>query len=181
VKTSEFASIKGATKFSNHKIPPIVTRGVLLDVASHMGLDRLPPSFAINRDLLMAVEDAQGTPVRTGDVVLLHTGWLDSVIEDPSNIASQPGIGVEGARYLVGKDVVMIGADTTQVEVNPAEQNGQFVPVHQELLVKAGVYMLQMARTSELAADKAHEFFFVLGQPKLEGTVQTIVNPIAIR
>lgn len=181
VKTSQFARINGATKFSNHKIPPIVTRGILLDVAAFMGVERLPASFAINKELLKKVEKAQGTHVRKGDVVLINTGWLDAVIEDKSLLTTQAGLGVEGARYLVSKGVVVIGADTTQVEVYPAEKKGQIVPVHQELLVKSGVYMLQMVRTSELAKDKAYEFFFTLGQPKLEGTVQTIVNPIAIR
>jgi len=181
VKTSEFAAINGATKFSNHNIPPIVTRGVLLDVAAHLNVAKLPQSFAINSEMLIAVQKAQGVEIREGDVVLINTGWLDDVIADRTKIAVQPGIGVDGANYLVSKGAVIVGADTTQVEVNPPEKAGRVAPVHQELLVKAGVYMLQMVRTSELAADRAYEFFFVLGQPKLQGTVQTIVNPIAIR
>lgn len=131
--------------------------------------------------MLIAVQKAQGVEIREGDVVLINTGWLDDVIADRTKIAVQPGIGVDGANYLVSKGAVIVGADTTQVEVNPPEKAGRVAPVHQELLVKAGVYMLQMVRTSELAADRAYEFFFVLGQPKLQGTVQTIVNPIAIR
>jgi len=31
------------------------------------------------------------------------------------------------------------------------------------------------------AKDKAHEFMFVLGQNKYEGSVQSMINPIAIR
>jgi hypothetical protein len=35
--------------------------------------------------------------------------------------------------------------------------------------------------TSALAADGATEFLFVLGQPRFVGSVQAIINPIAIR
>jgi hypothetical protein len=35
--------------------------------------------------------------------------------------------------------------------------------------------------TGELAKDGAHEFLFVLGQPKWKGAVQAVINPIAIR
>jgi len=35
--------------------------------------------------------------------------------------------------------------------------------------------------TSEFAKDKAYEFLFVLGQPRLRGGVQSMINPVAIR
>jgi hypothetical protein len=35
--------------------------------------------------------------------------------------------------------------------------------------------------THELATDGATEFFFALGVPRLEGAVQAIINPVAVR
>jgi hypothetical protein len=35
--------------------------------------------------------------------------------------------------------------------------------------------------TQQLVDDKAWEFLFVLGQPRMTGGVQSIINPIAIR
>jgi hypothetical protein len=35
--------------------------------------------------------------------------------------------------------------------------------------------------TGPLAADNAYEFLFVLGQPRITGGVQAIINPVAIR
>ncbi|MEE2878910.1 MAG: cyclase family protein, partial [Pseudomonadota bacterium] len=35
--------------------------------------------------------------------------------------------------------------------------------------------------TDELAEDGVTEFFFSLGVPRLEGTVQAIINPVAVR
>jgi hypothetical protein len=40
---------------------------------------------------------------------------------------------------------------------------------------------LLVSTIASLAADGAHEFLFVLGQPKFVGAVQMVINPIAIR
>ena len=61
------------------------------------------------------------------------------------------------------------------------EDYREIAPVHQELLTKNGVYILEHMDTRALWKDKVDEFLFVLGIPKLRGTVQGIVNPIAIR
>jgi kynurenine formamidase len=53
--------------------------------------------------------------------------------------------------------------------------------VHQILLPMSGTYILENMNTAPLAADKAYEFLFVLGAPKITGAVQSIINPIAIR
>jgi hypothetical protein len=53
--------------------------------------------------------------------------------------------------------------------------------VHQILLAKNGVYILENMDTAALAADGATEFLFVLGQPRFQGAVQAVINPIAIR
>ena len=39
----------------------------------------------------------------------------------------------------------------------------------------------QKNQTGPLVADKAWEFMFVLGTPKITGGVQAIINPVAIR
>ena len=92
-----------------------------------------------------------------------------------------PGLGVDGARYLAELGVVAVGADSTAVEVIPFENPNRPFDVHQTLLTKNGVYILENMWTRELATDRAYEFLFVLGQPKFKGAVQMVVNPIAIR
>ena len=53
--------------------------------------------------------------------------------------------------------------------------------VHQIRLPMNGTYILENMNTGALAADKAYEFLFVLGVPRITGAVQGIINPIAIR
>ena len=96
-------------------------------------------------------------------------------------MSGQPGLGVDGAKYLAQQGVVAVGADTWALEVLPAEIEGEQFPVHPELLAKNGVYILENMDTRALAKDGVHEFLFVLGQPRFVGSVQAVINPVAIR
>ncbi len=179
---SDFVTPKGLTNLSIDKLPPIVSRGVLLDITKLKGMDPLPIGYAINTDDINAAAKAAGVSIESGDVVLLHTGWLNVMDSDPVKFMSgQPGLGLEGARYLAGLGVVAVGADSWALEAIPAEDPNQAFPVHPELLAKNGVYILENMDTRELAADGVSEFLFVLGQPRFVGAVQAVINPVAIR
>ena len=179
---SDFVTPKGLTDLSIDKLPPIVSRGILLDIAKLKGMDPLPIGYAINTKDIDAAARAAGVTIESGDVVLLHTGWLNVMDSDPVKFMSgQPGLGLEGARYLAGLGVVAVGADSWALEAIPAEDPEQAFPVHPELLAKNGVYILENMDTRELAADGVGEFLFVLGQPRFVGAVQAVINPVAIR
>jgi len=113
--------------------------------------------------------------------VLFHTGWMNVAEDKARFMAGEPGLGVDGARYLADLGVVAVGSDTWAVEVLPSEDPDQAFPVHPELLAKNGVYILENMDTRALAADGAHEFLFVLGQPRFVGAVQAVINPVAIK
>jgi kynurenine formamidase len=179
---SDFLRPHGLLKLSTDKIPPIVTRGVLLDIVALKG--KAPaPGYAVTKADIEAAVAKQGTPIRKGDVVLLHTGWLAAMAEkDPKTfLEKEPGLGKEGATYLASLGVVAVGADQWAVEAIPFEDPKEAFPVHQILIAKNGVHILENMNVGPLAADKGYEFLFVLGQPKFEGAVQAIINPVAIR
>jgi kynurenine formamidase len=182
----EFATIGGLKKLGVEKIPPMVARGVMLDMAAHYGVEVVPEGTAFNRAEIDAVARKQGVEIRQGDVVIFHTGWLSLIDKDPKRFGSvEPGLGRDGARYLVSKNVVAVGADTWAVEVIPFEKDGDkdggVFGVHQILLPMGGTYILENINTAELAKDKAYEFMFILGQNKYQGAVQSMINPVAIR
>ena len=179
---SEFVTPTGITKFSTHEIPPIVTRGVLLDMARYFDVERMQAGQAFNSAEIKAAAQSQGVNIGTGDVVLFNTGWQALADSDPDAfMAGLPGIGEDGAHYLAELGVVAVGADTWGLEVVPAEDPQKAFPVHVDLLKNHGVYILENMATAELAADEGWEFLFVLGQPRFVGTVQVVINPIAIR
>ena len=180
-KVADFADPTGLKKLGIDKVPPIVTRGVLLDMAAYYKTDIVKEGTAFNVKEIEEAAKAQNIDIRQGDVVLFHTGWLSLIGTDVKRYnAGEPGVGVEGAKYLTGKGVVAVGADTWGVEPVPFETKNIF-EVHQILLAMNGTYILENMDTSGLAKDKAYEFLFVLGQPRFKGGVQSMINPIAIR
>ncbi len=180
-RARDFVTTRGLTRFGTHELPPIVTRGILLDMTRQLGQDPLPAGTAFNSADIKAAERRAGVNIGTGDVVLFHTGWLNAHGDNMKIEWGEPGIGEDGARYLSSRGVVAVGADTWALEAVPHERDGVAFPVHVHFLAHNGIYILENMNTTELAADGATEFLFVLGQPRLEGTVQAIINPVAIR
>ncbi|MFA7281404.1 MAG: cyclase family protein [Sterolibacterium sp.] len=182
LKWGEFASISGLKKLGADKIPPLVARGVLLDMAAYFGVEVVMEGTAFNPAEIEGAAKRQGVAIKQGDVVIFHTGWLSLIDKEPKRYASvEPGLGREGARYLVSKGIVAVGADTWAVEAIPFEKDAGVFEVHQILLPMSGTYILENINTAELAKDKAYEFMFVLGQNKYQGSVQSMINPVAIR
>lgn len=182
VHARDFYRPDGVTKFGTQDILPTATRGILLDMTKVFKQSPLAAGTAFNRAEIDAAARAAGVTIGKGDVVLFHTGWLATARDDPARfIATQPGLGKAGAEYLASLGVVMVGADSAALEAIPFEDPAQPFIVHQTLLVKNGVHILENIDTAALAADGATEFLFVLGQPRFKGTVQAVVNPIAIR
>lgn len=179
----DFAAVSGLTKLGIEKVPPIVTRGVLLDMAAHKGKAFLEAGELFTAEDVRAVEKKQGTPVREGDVVLFHTGWTDAKLtDDPiAWVSGEPGQAEDVATYLAGKNVVAVGADTWGLDPSPPEHPQRPFQGHVILLKENGIYILETMNTGPLVRDGAYEFLFVLGQAKVRGAVQMFINPIAIR
>lgn len=178
----DFADIAGLKKLGTDKVPPMVARGVVLDVAGHYGKQSLEAGQYFTVDDIKAIEKKQDTPIREGDVVLLHTGWTDSKLEsDPQAwVSGEPGLSEEVATYLASKNVVAVGADTWGVDVVPAQHAARPFQGHVILLKENGIYILETMNTGPLVRDEVFEFLFVLGQAKVRGAVQMFINPIAI-
>ncbi len=180
VPVADFVTTSGLTQFGTHNLPPIATRGVLLDMTKSFA-DPVPAGTSFNKVEIDAAAARAGVTIEKGDVVLFHTGTMKASEGETELNPLAPGLGVEGAQYLADLGVVAIGADTWALEVLPFENEARPFDVHLTLLAKNGVYILENMATTDLAADGEGAFFFSLGVPKLEGTVQAIINPIAIR
>lgn len=180
VDAKDFVATDGLKQFGTEGLPPIATRGILLDMTKQFG-EPVPDGQAFNKAEIEAAADAAGVTIERGDVVLFHTGKMKATAEDEALSPTEPGLGKEGAAYLAELGVVAIGADTWALEVIPFEAQTEIFPVHPILLADHGVYILENMVTDELAADGVTEFFFSLGVPKMKGTVQAIINPVAIR
>ncbi|HYD32423.1 MAG TPA: cyclase family protein [Azospirillaceae bacterium] len=177
---AELNTKDGFKKLELSNIPPIVTRGVVIDMTKHYQR-QLVVGDAFGRAEIEAAMRAQRLRINRGDVVLFHTGWMRMIAEDKATYnRSEPGLTEDGAQYLADLGVVAVGADNIALEQLPSPPGKSFI-VHQTLLAKNGVHILENVNTGPLVADGVKEFMFVLGQPRFVGTVQVVVNPIAIR
>jgi hypothetical protein len=180
-KAVDVVAPDGLKKFGTHGLPGIVTRGVLLNMAKFYGQEPLPAGKAYTQADIKAAAKKQGVSIQKGDVVLFHSGYMTANLDKTELVPGQPGLGTSGAEYLAQLGVVAAGADSWALEALPSEDPTQAFPVHQILLARHGVYILENMVTQALVDDGVSEFMFVLGVPKLEGAVQAIINPIAIR
>jgi kynurenine formamidase len=179
---SEFAKAEGLTKLGIENVGALVTRGVLIDVAALKGQAMLAGGYEITRADIEGALKRQNVTIRSGDVVLFHTGWGSLWIKDNAKFtANAPGIGLGAAKYLVEREIVVAGADTWSVEVVPNPDPALAFPVHQEFIARNGIYIFENLVTEELARDSAYEFAFIFAPLRLKGATGSPGNPLAIR
>ena len=179
----DFAKAEGLTELGVENVGPIVTRGVLIDVAGYKGVEHLSDNYEITRaDLAGALKKQGDIQITPGDVVIIHTGWGKFWMTDNDRYgATEPGIGLEAGQYLVDQKIVMLCADNWGIEVVPNPDESLAFPVHQLFIVKHGIYNLENIITEELAAAKVYEFAFCFAPLRLKGATGSPGNPIAIR
>jgi kynurenine formamidase len=177
----------GMRKASIAGVPPIVVIAVLIDVAAHLGCDNLEPAFAIGPDLLAETLDAQGVEVAPGEAVFVRTGSLRHWGEaghdhEPIAGPDTAGITLAAARWLVEeKGAILIGSDTSTLEVMPPADGDNVSPVHAYLLVDQGVHMGELHILEELSAERVHRFCYIALTPRVRGvTGGFAMKPIAV-
>ena len=182
VSAEDALGVRGWTKSGVDKYPPIIARGVLIDVAKYKNVVHLPASYAITVADLQGALKKQGTTLQPGDVVLTRTGlmtlWPDQA---KYRLADQAGLSLEAAQWLVeGQKAMLLGADSLGVESFPSKNPDNFVPVHTYLLVERGVSLLEALWLEDLAKDKVYEFLFIASPLKFRGGTASPVRPMAI-
>lgn len=181
-KAGDVAKVTGLTKMGVHNIPPMVARGVVINMAKHFGVETMEAGQAIfANDLKEAIKN-QNITLKEGDVILIHTGWTDGkFVSDPKAWGSgEPGTSNDAMEYLMQFNPMAVGADTWGVDAVPPAKGDKVFYGHVTALQNNGVYLLEVMDTGKLAKEGVKEFMFVLGQARVEGTVQMIINPVAI-
>ncbi len=171
----------GPLKTDATTIPPIVLRGVLLDIAGYKGLDHVPANYGITPEDIEGCAAWEGVELRKNDCVLLRCG------ERWPELDNCPGAGMTlaAARYLVEeKGAVLLGDDMVAFEMNDAEGNMSFPnhlhPVHHYCLTQQGVHFMEAVQMDELEKDKVYEFCFMVASNKFRGGTGMFIRPIAI-
>jgi len=188
-KEADWGGDFGILKCDTVSIPPIVARGVLLDIAAARNVDELPAHYGISPADVDAALMRQNTKLQPGDVVLIRTGTLRHWGSDGDNHAKlgehdSAGITLDTAKYLVEQHgAMLIASDTSGLEVNPAPAGSDsFIPVHKYLLVEQGVHIGEFHYLEDLARDKIYEFCYVCAVNKISGAVAGFtLRPLALK
>ncbi|MFC9556465.1 cyclase family protein [Rhodococcus sp. NPDC056960] len=174
----------GATRCGIDKLGPLITRGVMLDVASHLGVPHLSASVRIDDQLLADTAQSAGVEIRSGDVVLVRTGWATVFAQDPAKYNDeQPGLCHSGGRWLVERDVVAIGSDN--IAVGALDPGGVFhgsvdEDIHMLTLWEHGVSLIEMLWLEELSRTERAEFLFVAAPLPIVGGTASPINPVVV-
>lgn len=181
VSADDAFSVRGWTRSSADKYPPIVARGVLIDVAKSKKVEHLPASYSITVEDLQKALIEQRTKILPGDVVLLRTGlmtqWPD---KSKYRLYNQAGLGLEAAQWLVEtQKAMLLGADNFGIESFPSKDPANFAPVHTYLLAEKGISLIEVMWLEELANDEVYEFMFIASPPKMRGATGSPIRPLA--
>lgn len=181
-RREDFATPYGLERLGVENVGAIVTRGVLVDVAGHRGVERLEVGYEITPDDLRGALEEQGVEIRAGDAVFIRTGHGTLWMEDNETYNSgEPGIGLAAGKWLIDKEIVLAGADNFGVEVVPAPDPDRAWEVHQWFLAKNGIHNLENLDLEALARDEVYEFLFVFAPVPLQGATGSPGNPVAVR
>ncbi len=162
-------------------MPPIIARGVLLDVAAAKGVDMLSDGYRITQADLVTSMKRQHVRLQRGDVVMIRTGRMRVYDDTEAYMRNPPGLGLSAARYLVEEaEAMIVGADNLSFEAFPSELETDYVPVHTYLLAQQGTPIIELAWLEELARDEVYTFAFIAGPLKLRGADAAPLRPIAI-
>ncbi len=188
-KESEWGGDWGPRKCDAPTIPPIVARGVLIDVAAFKKVDAIPGNTVITTQELKDTLAWEGVTLKPGDVVLVRTGmgrfWgEDGADHDKLAAHDNAGPDLTATRWLVeDQGAMMVGSDTTGYEGPPPSDSTQpQIPVHKYLLVDQGVHIGELHNLEGLSKAKAYEFCYTASVNKIKGTVAGFgLRPVAIR
>lgn len=175
----EHVGDKGWKKAGAETIPPIIARGVLLDVANTMGT--LPQNYRITSQDLQRTLRNQDIKLNPGDVVLIRTGQAQFYENASQYLDNYPGISLEAVKWLVeDQGIMLLGADNLSFEAFPPERQDNWVPVHTYLLAEKGVMFMEQMYLEDLSKDKVFEFAFIAASLKLRGASGSPIRPIAL-
>ncbi len=178
----------GAWKLGIEDAGNIVSRGILLDVAGHQGVGRLPTGFKVTREVLEQVEEAQGAGVEEGDILLVRTGQAGFFLDgDVPGYRKHPvpALDWDAPLYFYERGVAAVALDNMSFELLPSSVPDLTLPVHVLCLVMMGLLQGQNFVFEDLAAacaaDRRYTFLLQATPERFLRSTGGLVNPVAIR
>ena len=171
----------GFTALGVETIPPLIARGILLDVARYRAVQRIQEGNPITRADLEATAQSEGMAIGEGDIVLVRTG-NGAIWHDATAYLRAGGMSADASSWLASQRVQAVGVDNVAWdEVGVVDPDLKVsLPGHLILLVRHGIYIIENLNLEELARDRCYEFTFICLPLKIQGATGSPVRPIAV-
>jgi len=181
----ETITAKGASKLAVLNLQNgVVTRGILVDIARLKGVPYLEAGTAIYPEDLDAWEKQSGVGVGPGDAVIIRTGrWARRTAKGPWDVgALSAGLHASCAAWLKKRDIAILGSDDGS-DVAPSQIEGVTHPIHQTMLIAAGIHILDCCDLEALGTAcenrKRTAFLLTIAPLAVPNGTGSPVNPIA--
>lgn len=185
LSAAETVVANGMTAGDVNVYGPLITRGVLLDMATVAGETWTEPGTAWTLEEIQHALDIEGVTLRSGDAVLFRSGHDRRRAElgawDPDFAGA--GVHVTAIPWLLDQGAAVLGADG-ETDVRPSPVDQVTLPIHVLTLTMAGVPLLDnldLQQLSSVCADTG-QYAFALSVAPLNIPLGTgsPVNPTAI-
>ena len=169
-------------------------RGVMIDLRHHLGDER----EVVGYDRLRSIMDADGVTVEEGDMVCLHTGLGQVLMDMKGNpddsvrtiCAVLDGRDEKLLQWVTDSGLVALISDNLAVERSSTlgpdprlKHRGAALPLHEHCLFKLGVHLGELWYLTELAAwlrANGRSRFLLTAPPlRLPGAVGSPATPVA--
>ena len=167
------------------------TRGVMIDLHAHVGLEAVPVGY----DQLMRIMEADHVDVAPGDVLCFRTGFDRALLAqyadpsaafDPHRCSGLDGFDDRLLQWVEDCGAVALVSDNEAVEIMPDFQrqtpHGIRVPLHHKCLFKLGIPLGELFLLSDLAdwlRDHGRSRFLFTAPPlRLPGAVGSPVTGV---
>jgi len=167
-------------------------RGVMIDLHAHFGRKR----HAVGFDDLRKIIDTDKVEIERGDIVCLHTGFAEVLLELKKNpspeLLHNTCTGLDGRdekllRWISDSGLSVLAADNYAVELIPASPwkpvPHAALPLHEHCLFKNGIHLGELWYFSALAGwlreHKRSRFLLTAPPLRLPGAVGSPATPVA--
>jgi len=183
---------KGLRTLGVDNLKPFFTTAYLLDIAAVYtdgDNDELDAGEEVTIQHILDAFAAQGLSarqVRTGDVVLLYTGWGRYWYTNPALYGSgEPGVSPEAAIWLADRGISILGADLWGMDPVFPNDLLDFFFVHSYYLVCKGIYLhenlnLEPWINGARAGTYPYKAAFFYNPTRMSGAPGAIGEPVVI-
>jgi hypothetical protein len=145
-------------------LPPIVARGVIVDVAGLKKVPVLADDYRITTKDLQDALAAEHLSLQKGDIVLIKGGKIT----------------LDAAQWLAETSgAMLIGGDALSLEAYKVGRPDMTVPVHKYLITDRKIAIIQVENLDTLVRDGVYEFAFISPSIRPENGAPALIRPLA--